>query len=454
MLSLSGKNIDQIKLIGDLLIINVAFLLGYIFRFDSLADYFINQYLAFHLYFNLAWICSAYFLNSYNTNKPVGNIRLLLRLLQLLLLHLLLLVAFNGIIKTFYSRLFILYSYSLIVSLIPFWRIILNQLLKLYRKGGFNTKNVAIIGHGLDAGELKEYFDGHPEEGYRFSGFINHERSQEDISHITNYVINNKVEEVYASMNSLTGSQLRQLIEFAENNLIRIRLLPETEGFPFKKVKVEFYDHIPVLALRPFPLDEPLNRTIKRGFDLFFSLIICVCILSWLLPILAFLIKLDSKGPVFFRQQRSGRNNSLFSCYKLRSMRENSESDKKQAVKDDFRITRLGRLLRKYNLDELPQFFNVLKGDMSVVGPRPHMQLHTEEYSQLVDKYMMRHFIKPGITGLSQVLGFRGETIETRQMKNRVKVDIFYMENWTFLLDLKVIFLTVWNSFIGQENAW
>ncbi|OWP61940.1 hypothetical protein CDA63_16695 [Hymenobacter amundsenii] len=181
----------------------------------------------------------------------------------------------------------------------------------------------------------------------------------------------------------------------------------------------------------------------KRVVDCLFSLLIVAFFLSWLVPIIAVLIKLDSSGPVFFRQLRTGKDGLPFYCLKFRSMCVNSECDSRQASREDQRITRVGRLLRKTSLDELPQFFNVLRGEMSVVGPRPHMLKHTEQYNGLLENFMIRHAVPPGITGWAQVIGCRGETREVSAMAKRLEADLWYMENWSFLLDIKIILLTI-----------
>jgi exopolysaccharide biosynthesis polyprenyl glycosylphosphotransferase len=206
--------------------------------------------------------------------------------------------------------------------------------------------------------------------------------------------------------------------------------------------------------VRAEPLENLLNRAIKRCFDIVFSVFIILFVFSWLFPILAILIKLESRGPVFFTQVRSGHNNNPFKCYKFRSMYVNGDADKRQATRNDSRVTKIGAFIRRTSLDELPQFFNVLIGNMSVVGPRPHMLNHTQEYSELIDMFMVRHFLKPGITGQAQVKGFRGETKTVEDMNQRVEADLWYLENWSFLLDLKIIFLTVRNSLVGEENAF
>jgi putative colanic acid biosynthesis UDP-glucose lipid carrier transferase len=211
---------------------------------------------------------------------------------------------------------------------------------------------------------------------------------------------------------------------------------------------------IPVLVMRPEPLESLSNRVVKRIFDIVFSLGVIICIFPLLFPVFAIIIKATSEGPVFFKQKRSGKNNEEFTCLKFRTMRVNSESDEKQATRTDPRITPIGAFLRKTSLDELPQFFNTLWGDMSVVGPRPHMLRHTQEYSEMIDKFMVRHFAKPGITGWAQAKGFRGDTVDPNLMQKRVELDVWYVENYSFLLDIKIILLTVWVIAKGQKEAF
>jgi len=221
------------------------------------------------------------------------------------------------------------------------------------------------------------------------------------------------------------------------------------------KTETERYSvHIPVIFLRSFLLGDTLNKFVKRIFDILFSVFIIIGVLSWLIPILAILIKRDSKGPVFFIQKRNGLNYKEFNCYKFRSMELNDQAHLNQVTKNDIRITKVGKWLRKTSIDELPQFFNVLLGEMSVVGPRPHMVSITEMYTDRINKFMVRHFIKPGITGLAQTKGFRGEVENDKDIINRVKYDIFYMENQSILFDIKIIFNTLYNTLKGDEKAY
>ena len=265
----------------------------------------------------------------------------------------------------------------------------------------------------------------------------------------------NKVSEIICSMDKVSKEYLSNLIDFAENNLITIRILPDSSGVFGRNFVTTFLEYIPLLALRKNPFEEVSNKFIKRAFDIVFSIFVIVFILSWLFPIIAIFILVDSRGPVLFSQERTGLLNKPFKCLKFRTMVVNKTAHIDQAQKNDPRITKIGAFLRKTSLDELPQFFNVLWGCMSVVGPRPHMIKHTEEYSQLVDKYMVRHLIKPGITGLSQIMGYRGETQhDLYLMKMRVRMDRFYIENWSFYLDLKVVYETMISLFKPNKTIF
>ena len=308
--------------------------------------------------------------------------------------------------------------------------------------------------------QLLQVFQRNKELGYKFLGFFSNGQEPDHVDvkgrveEAIDFCKENKVDEIYCSISDLTTDQLKDLTEYADNNLIRIKMIPDVRGFINRQLKIDFYEHVPVLIFRNIPLDDYVSRLIKRLFDLVFSLIVILLILSWLLPIVSVLIKLSSSGPIFFKQIRSGKNNNDFWCWKFRTMRVNTDADVLQASKVDDRITKLGAFLRKTSIDEMPQFFNVLFGQMSVVGPRPHMVKHTEEYSRIVNKYMFRHFVKPGITGLAQVKGLRGETKKSLDMEHRIRMDMLYIENWSVILDVKIIVQTVLNIFKGEDKAY
>ncbi|MDB5124084.1 MAG: undecaprenyl-phosphate glucose phosphotransferase [Mucilaginibacter sp.] len=330
-----------------------------------------------------------------------------------------------------------------------------------HRNTTFISQTVIIIGGGTTGLSLHQYLKNNPERGYTSLGFFDDDAGMKglpsylgSIDDSINYAVTFSVDEIFCALPASAFEKIEQLMLGADKNLIRFRLVPGLDEYDERLAYIEYFGDIPVIALRHEPLQKWFNRFAKRLFDVVFSLFVIIFIFSWLFPILAILIKMGSKGPVLFVQQRSGLNNRPFSCYKFRSMYVNTEAHKTQASRGDERITGIGAWLRRTSLDELPQFFNVLTGSMSVVGPRPHMITHTRHYSELIDKYMIRHFLKPGITGWAQVNGFRGETRNAEAMLNRVEADVWYLENWSFLLDLKIVFLTALILFKRDENAF
>ncbi|SMC00615.1 Undecaprenyl-phosphate glucose phosphotransferase [Hymenobacter roseosalivarius DSM 11622] len=263
------------------------------------------------------------------------------------------------------------------------------------------------------------------------------------------------ITEIYSTIMPENNSTVYSLMKQADNDLIRLRLVPDFSYFINRPVHVNYIFDMPILSVLKEPLTQVTNQFKKRTFDIIVSFFVTVLILSWLVPVLGLLIYLQSPGPIFFVQLRSGKNNKSFRCFKFRSMTANRAANFQQATtRQDARVTRIGRFMRKTSLDEFPQFLNVLFGHMSIVGPRPHMLKHTKSFSAQEDQYMIRQFLKPGITGWAQVNGYRGEITELRHIQKRVECDLWYLENWSLGLDLKIIFLTVYNVFKGEENAF
>ena len=297
--------------------------------------------------------------------------------------------------------------------------------------------------------------------GYKFMGFFDDNLSlkkslpnfQGDCSSVEDFVIENKVDEIYCALPMRQEEKITRLLKFSEASNISFYMVPDVGRYIHRQLEFQLVGNVPVLSLHPEPLQNIFSRFLKRVFDLLFSSIVLVCSPIIFTPI-AIAVKLSSPGPVFFKQKRTGFKGKEFNCYKFRTMKVNANSDQLQASRHDPRKTRVGEFLRKTSLDELPQFINVFVGDMSVVGPRPHMVKHTQDYSKIIDKYMLRHLIKPGITGWAQVNGYRGETRELWQMERRVEYDVWYIEHWNFWLDIKIIFLTVVNAFRGEKNAF
>lgn len=262
-----------------------------------------------------------------------------------------------------------------------------------------------------------------------------------------------KIHSLYCTLSS-TRAECGTLMRTCDNHLVRFYAIPGVRSYMTRSMHFDILVGVPVLSMRTEPLDSVANRFWKRSFDLVCSSIFLVFFFLIIYPIVGIAIKLSSRGPILFKQQRSGQNGKIFWCYKFRSMQQNNESNTKQATKNDPRVTRVGKFIRHTNIDELPQFINVFRGEMSMVGPRPHMLKHTEQYSQIIDKYMVRHFVKPGITGWAQANGFRGETSELWQMEGRVEKDIWYIEHWTFVLDLYIIYKTIANMLHDDTKAY
>jgi putative colanic acid biosynthesis UDP-glucose lipid carrier transferase len=328
-------------------------------------------------------------------------------------------------------------------------------LLQKYRVSfGGNYRSTVIFGYNKKTLALESFFNKNPEYGYLHKKTFNFRKKADSLAECFDYILEEGIDEIYCSISELTNAQIADIVDFADNNLKILKFIPDSKEIYSKKLRYEYYDYIPVLTLRNIPLEDSVNMIIKRSFDILFSSIVIVFILSWLTPIIAILIKLESKGPVFFKQSRNGFNYKEFDCYKFRSMTPNKSAHVHQATRGDQRVTKVGRFIRKTSIDELPQFFNVLFGDMSVVGPRPHMVSHTNMYAKKIDKFMVRHFVKPGITGLAQVSGFRGEVETDKDIIGRVKYDIFYIENWSLLLDIKIITQTFINAIKGEEKAY
>ncbi len=432
--------------IADLIIINV---LAYFLPIN-----FTNP-LLFHAYISIMWGMIAFRNKFYEVYRVAKVPELLNMIFHQFSFFFLVLYAFIGLFKEpLISRLllaqFFFFSFLSVFTL----KFILYYLLMTYRERlRGNIRNVVVIGKNKKTDQLVNVFKKHPEYGYNFIRQYSTADIIFDIHDCFSYIYNNDIDEIYCSISELSNGQITEFINFSDNNLKTLKFIPDNKIIFSKKLKFEYYDYVPVLSLRDIPLDNGVNYILKRIFDVCFSLVVIVCLLSWLVPLIGIIIKLESKGPVFFRQMRPGVDGEEFACYKFRSMQTNADSNK-PAERGDMRITNIGKFIRKTSIDELPQFYNVLFGDMSIVGPRPHPIQLTEILANKVDKFMVRHLVKPGITGLAQVKGYRGEIENDVDILNRVKFDIFYLENWSLLMDFKIIFQTVVNVVVGEEKAY
>ena len=376
----------------------------------------------------------------------------------------LLLIAFldHGIVAH-YKR--IPFYYLLLMLLLIFERTMLRQFMRWYRSRSKVKRNVVFFGVSDATSEIIEtirrdeafgyhvigYFDDQPnsEQMGKYEYLGTFEQARERLAEYPEYVA-----EAFCCLSSNQSTRIAQIAELCDDMVINFNLVPNFWNYLHRTMYLSFYGETPLLHTRYIPLSSFSKRMLKRTFDIIVSFIFLVFFFPFIFIIVATIIKITMPGPIFFKQKRSGLRGDTFVCYKFRSMKVNKEADIMQATKEDPRKTPFGNFMRHTNIDELPQFWNVLIGNMSVVGPRPHMLRHTEEYSKLVPKYMVRHFAKPGITGWAQVNGCRGETKELWQMEDRVKHDIWYIENWTFFLDLRIIWLTVFNTIRGEKAAY
>ncbi len=406
-------------------------------------------------YVNLVWLLVTSIFKPYRLKRTTKFHQLLGVTFTVLFFHVLLVFAYYVFEQSNrYSRELLVLMYSLLFTASFFWKIGFVLLLRWFRKKGYNYRNIILVIDDENPVQIKSYMESHSELGYRILKIYepkNHEMAELQ-SQIKLYCRENTVHEIFYAMSSIHHHPLVDLMNFAEENFIKMRLIADFKSILYRTLELEHFDLIPILSVVSTPLDKAQNQILKRAFDIVFSLLVTIILLSWIIPILAIIIKLNSKGPVFFKQKRTGRGNKTFECYKLRSMVVNDSSDTIQASKQDDRITSIGHFIRKTSLDELPQFFNVLVGSMSVVGPRPHMLKHTEEFSNELETFMFRHKIKPGITGLAQTRGYRGETDDFEKLRNRVKMDFFYIKNWSFLFDLAIIVNTVLDMFRGEND--
>jgi putative colanic acid biosynthesis UDP-glucose lipid carrier transferase len=423
------------------------------------ASYFFKEsfdLLTYSIFIGICWVIVSMQLDFYRIRRNTKFMTLMSRLAKQSVFFAFVVFAFFGYYYELNRESTFIFNYiGATVTGISLVKISLFFILKNYRSAlGGNYRNVVILGKNKDTQQLLDFFKTHTDLGYRSKELIDVTASSFSLSEFKDWVIQEKVDEIFCSVTELNNEQLLALTDFADNNLRTLKFIPDTAAVLSKHLQYDYYGLTPVLSLREIPLDDIAHKFAKRSFDILFSLFVITCLMSWLTPLVAIIIKMESKGPVFFKQSRNGLDYKEFTCFKFRSMVPNTTAHLHQVKRGDLRITKIGRFLRKTSVDELPQFFNVLLGDMSVVGPRPHMVSHTHMYAERIDKFMVRHFVKPGITGLAQVSGYRGEVETEEDIKGRVRNDIYYIENWNIALDIRIIFKTIANVFQGEEKAY
>ncbi len=447
-------------LVADICCLNVGIIGANYNRFGVLF-YENENYFILQIILNAAWLIIFYSTNLHKLDRELRLIDHLNRVLTGLVINLSIVFALWFIAKPFYySRQHLFVTYLIFTFLLVLWRSSWHYFIRYYRLKGYNIRNVVIVGYGELAIDLERYLRFNQGIGYRFLGYFDNNpleargRYLGTVNELQKVVANKSIDVIFCCLPHLYNNEIKKLIDYAENNLIKVKIISEFSRLGNKNLSIQKYGEIPIINVGAIPLDNQVNQFIKRAFDVIFSSLVIIFIFSWLIPIIALLIRLESSGPIFFKQERNGRDNHPFLCLKFRTMVLNKESDLKQATKNDPRITKVGAILRKTSIDELPQFINVFLSDMSVVGPRPHPIKLNEKFQPKIDRFIQRHAVKPGITGLAQAKGFRGETSVFSDMSGRVKLDRFYVKNWSLVLDFKIIILTMISMMKGSENAY
>jgi len=450
-------------LLLDLVALNLGTIVLFSFTKTHIPQSYYSQYVQYWLVLNGAWLCISWFAGVY-MERYLGGFETFSRRTM----HAYIFWLCTVTVYLFFYRQTDISRYFVFATLGGFGAgLLINRFIYLITRHYFRNrddlaKKVLIIGYNETSKKLVDYLE---EENVKTEiiGFCETPGKVRELSHypivssienVINISRQYHVNEIYSTIAPEQNHQIYKYMQIADQECIRFRIIPDLSYFIKKPVHINYLKDLPVLSLRSEPLDDMTSRFKKRWFDIIASTLVFLTILWWLLPLISLLVWLDSRGPIFFVQMRTGKDNKAFPCLKFRSMKMNKDADRKQATRNDVRLTRMGNFLRRTNLDEFPQFINVLRGEMSIVGPRPHMLKHTEDYSKLIGQYMIRQFMKPGITGWAQVNGLRGETRTVEQMQSRVEHDIWYMENWSLWLDVRIIFLTVINTLVGDKNAF
>jgi len=448
---MSGLN-KVILFLVDLLLLNLSVFYYFFIRAekDALAP---SDKIYLFIFSNLAWLFLTLVSSPYNINKGWSMSKIVKSQVAFIFIHLLVVVSLIFFFKKTYSFTSIGLMYVLFIFISFSSKVVIFYLRKFFTPA-MQSINYILIGDNDVAREIRKYYLLNPQLGYKFRGLFELTNSNDLFERVRSFSATNEIHEIFCCAPYMNDNTLKSLVNFGLDTLVRVKVViaPSTSSSP--SLQFDKYDQAPGLSMATISLDEPGNQAIKRVFDLIFSILFLVLVLSWLIPVIAILIKLESRGPVFFIQKRNGEGNKPFDCIKFRTMIVNHDADFKQATKNDARITRIGSFLRKTSIDELPQFINVIKGEMSLIGPRPHPIKLNEKFAPLITTLMSRHYVKPGITGLAQCMGYRGETQTLADMENRVRLDRYYIENWTFWLDIKIIFLTIVSLLRGSDKAY
>lgn len=462
----NSNSIKFLRIIFDFIILNVSFALA-----ASLAqslELLINNNLMFVLLLilNITWFFSASLINMYDESNFQYFSNDLINVLKNSTIQVLVSVFFLFIIKeNLFTRFFILYYFSILVLFISIKKIIFRKVLKYLRKQNYNTRNVLIIGVNDIGKSFTNTIEHNYDAGYKLAGYLddyteNIENYKGKVDCLEEVLANNRIDEVVVALPYSEFNRIDDIIKICNRNAVRTHIIPDYFRYVSRRFRISMFNNVPIITVRNEPLAEFKFRLTKRVFDIVVSALFLTLIFSWLLPVIAVIQKLTSKGTVFFIQKRVGMRNKIFNCFKFRTMYTPDCDDKeaKAIEKSDSRVTRFGRILRKTNLDEIPQFINVILGNMSVVGPRPNAISFNEVYNEYIDELKLRNIVKPGITGWAQVHGLRGDSPNPEENKKlirqRFEYDLWYIENWSIWLDLQIVLMTVWQMILKDTKGY
>lgn len=452
-----GRYLREVLTVGDLLLVNLLF--GILCAMHpEITDHLGRlKWLAV----NISYLPVAFFFERTRLQRTLHIDRVFVGALRAVALHALIFITLLVFLNADdLPERYYLEFYGMMLFALPATWLATRLIIKAFRYKGKNYSRVVIVGTNATARHLSDSLLNDEGYGYRILGFFDNAPEAGfagtycgSLDDLQDFIERNKVDEVFYALSGAGEEELLRCINIADDTMVQFHYVPKISPYAGRRFELDNIGGLPVLTPLVNPLNRPVNRLAKRAFDVAFSTVALICSPIVFIPI-AIAVKLSSPGPVFFKQKRTGYRGREFNCLKFRTMKVNADADKCQATSDDPRKTKVGDFLRRTSLDELPQFINVWLGDMSIVGPRPHMLAHTEQYKALIDRYMIRHMVKPGITGWAQVCGFRGNTDELIKMEKRVRADVWYIEHWSMALDFKIIIKTIVNAARGEENAY
>lgn len=468
MIKDNQKVFNRLHLIMDALIVIVSYAIAWILHFRVFNHFGpetgilpMEHYMQALIFIVPAYILLYYYCRVYTPQRTSGYGR---EIYNIICANTIGLVAFIVLLYIIqqpdYSRKMICIFYVLNISLTSLSRLIVRKVLRTYRAKGYNLKHILLVGYSRAAEEYVDRILGNPEWGYVVHGILDDSVPGGTLYHgvkvlgridnIHEILPANELDEIAITLSLKDYDRLEEIVSICEKYGVHTKFIPDYNSMIPSKPYTEDLMGLPVINIRYVPLSNTLNMMAKRLMDIVGSLV-GIIITSPIMLIAAVAVKASSPGPVIFKQERVGLHSRTFYMYKFRSMEQQKPSEEKKAwtVKDDPRVTKVGRILRKTSLDELPQLFNILKGDMSLVGPRPERPLFVEKFKEEIPRYMVKHQVRPGLTGWAQVNGYRGDT----SIRKRVEYDLYYIENWTLGFDIKIIFLTFFTGFINK-NAY